>query len=171
MPRRKLHYHKPIKGTRPRGQNITADQTNKNELANSEKDITENVMIVDLLRNDLGKYAKTGTVKFQNCLISKVLAMYHMVSTITATLKDNISPWTVLFENLPAWLDYQYTQKRAVKKSSMNWKPNRGAYCGTMGYLNFDGTGAMECADSDVTKLRCNVSLWAGSGIAIASRL
>ncbi|WP_313422191.1 anthranilate synthase component I family protein [Moraxella sp. CTOTU49803] len=161
---------KPIKGTRPRGQNVAADQANKNELASSEKDIAENVMIVDLLRNDLGKYAKTGTVKVPKLFdIESFSNVHHMVSTITATLKDNISPWTVLFESLPAGSITGTPKKRAVEIiNELEAKP-RGAYCGTMGYLNFDGTGQWNVLIRTLQALDNNVSLWAGGGITIAS--
>lgn len=161
---------KPIKGTRPRGQNIAADQANKNELASSEKDIAENVMIVDLLRNDLGKYAKTGTVKVPKLFdIESFSNVHHMVSTITATLKDDISPWTVLFESLPAGSITGTPKKRAVEIiNELEAKP-RGAYCGTMGYLNFDGTGQWNVLIRTLQASDNNVSLWAGGGITIAS--
>ncbi len=161
---------KPIKGTRPRGQNIAADQANKNELASSEKDIAENVMIVDLLRNDLGKYAKTGTVKVPKLFdIESFSNVHHMVSTITATLKDNISPWTVLLESLPAGSITGTPKKRAVEIiNELEAKP-RGAYCGTMGYLNFDGTGQWNVLIRTLQASDNNVSLWAGGGITIAS--
>ncbi|CAM3519593.1 hypothetical protein A9Z64_11120 [Moraxella osloensis] len=161
---------KPIKGTRPRGQNLAADQANKNELASSEKDIAENVMIVDLLRNDLGKYAKTGTVKVPKLFdIESFSNVHHMVSTITATLKDNISPWTVLLESLPAGSITGTPKKRAVEIiNELEAKP-RGAYCGTMGYLNFDGTGQWNVLIRTLQASDNNVSLWAGGGITIAS--
>jgi len=161
---------KPIKGTRPRGQNVAADQANKKELASSEKDIAENVMIVDLLRNDLGKYAKTGTVKVPKLFdIESFSNVHHMVSTITATLKDDISPWTVLFESLPAGSITGTPKKRAVEIiNELEAKP-RGAYCGTIGYLNFDGTGQWNVLIRTLQALDNNVSLWAGGGITIAS--
>lgn len=161
---------KPIKGTRPRGQNVATDQDNKNELASSEKDIAENVMIVDLLRNDLGKYAKTGTVKVPKLFdIESFSNVHHMVSTITATLKDDISPWTVLFESLPAGSITGTPKKRAVEIiNELEAKP-RGAYCGTIGYLNFDGTGQWNVLIRTLQALDNNVSLWAGGGITIAS--
>nr|WP_313016226.1 anthranilate synthase component I family protein [Moraxella sp. CTOTU48841] len=161
---------KPIKGTRPRGQNVAADQANKNELASSEKDIAENVMIVDLLRNDLGKYAKTGTVKVPKLFdIESFSNVHHMVSTITATLKDDISPWTVLFESLPAGSITGTPKKRAVEIiNELEAKP-RGAYCGTMGYLNFDGTGQWNVLIRTLQASDNNVTLWAGGGITIAS--
>lgn len=161
---------KPIKGTRPRGQNVAADRDNKKELASSEKDIAENVMIVDLLRNDLGKYAKTGTVKVPKLFdIESFSNVHHMVSTITATLKDDISPWTVLFESLPAGSITGTPKKRAVEIiNELEAKP-RGAYCGTMGYLNFDGTGQWNVLIRTLQASDNNVTLWAGGGITIAS--
>ncbi len=77
---------KPIKGTMPRGLNTAQDNAYKQQLIDSEKDRAENVMIVDLLRNDLGKYAKFGSVKVpQLFAIESFSNVHHMVSTITAT--------------------------------------------------------------------------------------
>ncbi|BFM04316.1 hypothetical protein Psyaliredsea_29630 [Psychrobacter alimentarius] len=87
----------------PRG--ITPEQDNayKQQLINSEKDRAENVMIVDLLRNDLGKYAKIGSVKVpQLFAIESFSNVHHMVSTITAELKADTHPLAVLFGSLPA---------------------------------------------------------------------
>ena len=161
---------KPIKGTRPRGQTSIEDFANQNDLANSEKDTAENVMIVDLLRNDLGKYAKTGSVNVPKLFdIESFSNVHHMVSTITATLKHGVSPWTVLFESLPAGSITGTPKKRAVEIiNELEAKP-RGAYCGTMGYLNFDGTGQWNVLIRTLQATDGKVSLWAGGGITIAS--
>lgn len=161
---------KPIKGTRPRGLTHEQDVANKNELANSEKDTAENVMIVDLLRNDLGKYAKSGSVKVPKLFeIESFSNVHHMVSTITATLKNDVSPWTVLFESLPAGSITGTPKKRAVEIiNELEAKP-RGAYCGSMGYLNFDGTGQWNVLIRTLQSANGTVSLWAGGGITIAS--
>lgn len=171
---------KPIKGTRPRGENKQTDQQLKYELANSEKDLAENVMIVDLLRNDLGKFAKVGTVKVPKRFeIESYSNVHHMVSTISATLKADTHPLAVLFGSLPAGSVTGTPKKRVVeiiheleaKTSTIEGISSleRGAYCGTMGYLNFDGTGqwnvlirTLQCSDN-------TVSLWAGGGITVAS--
>ena len=99
----KIHLiTKPIKGTRPRHADPIIDDELKQSLANSEKDISENLMIVDLLRNDLGKYAQIGTVKTpKRFAIESFKNVHHMVSTVTATLSDT-HPITVLFGSLPA---------------------------------------------------------------------
>ncbi|MBO1531295.1 anthranilate synthase component I family protein [Psychrobacter sp. F1192] len=166
---------KPIKGTRPRGSDPEQDFALRQQLIDSDKDQAENVMIVDLLRNDLGKYAKTGSVKVpQLFAIESFSNVHHMVSTITAELKSEAHPLTVLFGSLPAGSITGTPKKRAVEIISELEAGARGAYCGTMGYMNFDGSGqwnvlirslqANHSADDDN-----QVRLWAGGGITVAS--
>ncbi|MBE0442817.1 MAG: anthranilate synthase component I family protein [Psychrobacter sp.] len=170
---------KPIKGTLPRGVSAKQDSALKQQLTNSEKDRAENVMIVDLLRNDLGKYARTGSVKVpQLFTIESFSNVHHMVSTITAELKENTHPLAVLFGSLPAGSITGTPKKRAVEIISELETTPRGAYCGTLGYMNFDGSGqwnvlirtlqANALSHSDLEKEK-QVSLWAGGGITIAS--
>lgn len=165
---------KPIKGTRPRGTDTQSDQQLKNELANSEKDLAENVMIVDLLRNDLGKYAQTGTVKVpKRFAIESFSNVHHMVSTITATLKQDVHPIEVLLGSLPAGSITGTPKKRAVEiiheLETANNGSQRGAYCGTLGYMNFDGTGQWNVLIRTLQAYDNTVSLWAGGGITVAS--
>lgn len=80
----------PIKGTSKRGKNSTEDERLKNDLLNSIKDLAENTMIVDLLRNDLGRVCKFGTVKVEKlCELEPHPTFFHLVSTISGELKDN----------------------------------------------------------------------------------
>lgn len=163
---------KPIKGTRPRGTTIEADEQLKTQLANSEKDQAENVMIVDLLRNDLGKYAEVGSVKVPKLFaIDSFSNVHHMVSTITATIKDQHHPLTVLFHSLPAGSITGTPKKRAVEIINELEVAPRGAYCGTMGYMNFEGTGQWNVL---IRSLQADalgkVSLWAGGGITVGSK-
>ena len=166
---------KPIKGTMPRGLTTEQDIDYKRQLIDSEKDRAENVMIVDLLRNDLGKYAKIGSVKVpQLFAIESFSNVHHMVSTITAELKTDTHPLSVLFGSLPAGSITGTPKKRAVEIIAELEAAPRGAYCGTMGYMNFDGSGqwnvlirtlqATSTADNNK-----QVSLWAGGGITVAS--
>ena len=166
---------KPIKGTMPRGINVQQDDALKQQLIASDKDRSENVMIVDLLRNDLGRYAKIGSVKVpQLFAIESFSNVHHMVSTITAELKTDIHPLAVLFGSLPAGSITGTPKKRAVEIIAELEGAARGAYCGTMGYMNFDGSGqwnvlirTLQANESlDATR---EVSLWAGGGITIAS--
>ena len=170
---------KPIKGTMPRGLNTEQDNAYKQQLIDSEKDRAENVMIVDLLRNDLGKYAKIGSVKVpQLFAIESFSNVHHMVSTITAELKTDTHPLKVLFGSLPAGSITGTPKKRAVEIISELEGEARGAYCGTLGYMNFDGSGqwnvlirtlqANTLSNDELEKER-HVSLWAGGGITVAS--
>lgn len=80
----------PIKGTRPRGKNAREDNRLKNELLNSEKDRAENVMIVDLLRNDLGRICEFGTVEVEKlCDLERHPTLFHLVSTVKGNLRPN----------------------------------------------------------------------------------
>lgn len=162
---------KPIKGTLPRGATKEQDERLKQQLAQSEKDKAENVMIVDLLRNDLGKYAEVGSVKVPKLFaIESFSNVHHMVSTVTAIIKEEYHPLTVLFNSLPAGSITGTPKKRAVEIINELEAAPRGAYCGTLGFLNFDGTGQWNVlirslqADSEG-----QVSLWAGGGITVGS--
>ena len=166
---------KPIKGTLPRGISAEQDDALKQQLIASDKDRSENVMIVDLLRNDLGKYAKTGSVKVPKLFaIESFSNVHHMVSTITAQLKSDSHPLAVLFGSLPAGSITGTPKKRAVEIIAELENAARGAYCGTMGYMNFDGSGQWNVLirtlqaslDANGEKQVC---LWAGGGITIAS--
>ncbi|MCD6252260.1 MAG: anthranilate synthase component I family protein [Psychrobacter sp.] len=170
---------KPIKGTMPRGATAEQDSIYKQQLIDSEKDRAENVMIVDLLRNDLGKYAKIGSVKVpQLFAIESFSNVHHMVSTISAELKTDTHPLAVLFGSLPAGSITGTPKKRAVEIISELETTPRGAYCGTMGYMNFDGSGqwnvlirtiqANLSSDNGIDQ-EGHVSLWAGGGITVAS--
>ncbi|OAP71202.1 MULTISPECIES: anthranilate synthase component I family protein [Psychrobacter] len=170
---------KPIKGTMPRGLNTAQDNAYKQQLIDSEKDRAENVMIVDLLRNDLGKYAKFGSVKVpQLFAIESFSNVHHMVSTITAELKTDSHPLKVLFGSLPAGSITGTPKKRAVEIISELEGAARGAYCGTLGYMNFDGSGQWNVLirtlqantlSNDELEQERHVTLWAGGGITVAS--
>lgn len=166
---------KPIKGTRPRGSTPKEDADFKSALADSDKDRAENVMIVDLLRNDLGKFAQTGTVKVPKLFaIESFSNVHHMVSTITATIQEEVHPLTVLFDSLPAGSITGTPKKRAIEIIGELESAPRGAYCGTLGYMNFDGSGQWNVLirtlqatinQDNVTQ----VNLWAGGGITVGS--
>ena len=136
-------------------------------------------MIVDLLRNDLGKYAKIGSVKVpQLFAIESFSNVHHMVSTISAELKTDTHPLAVLFGSLPAGSITGTPKKRAVEIIAELESTPRGAYCGTMGYMNFDGSGqwnvlirtlqANTYSNDGLNKKR-HINLWAGGGITVAS--
>lgn len=161
---------KPIKGTMPRYEDPKLDEQSKQTLKASQKDQAENVMIVDLLRNDLSVYAETGTVKTPKLFdIESFNQVHHMVSEVTATLKKDIHPVDVLLSALPGGSITGAPKIRAMEIIEELEQAPRGAYCGSMGYFNFDGTGSWNILIRSIQKYQDELSLWAGGGITIAS--
>ncbi|QIO09676.1 anthranilate synthase component I family protein [Acinetobacter lanii] len=168
-PNRKL-VTKPIKGTMPRFADPEQDESSKQTLADSEKDQAENVMIVDLLRNDLSVYAEIGSVKTPKLFnIESFNQVHHMVSEVEATLKADVNPFEVLLSALPGGSITGAPKIRAMQIIEELESAPRGAYCGSMGYFNFDGTGSWNILIRSIQKYQDDVSLWAGGGITIAS--
>lgn len=161
---------RPIKGTMPRYADSKQDEQSKQKLIHSKKDQAENVMIVDLLRNDLSVYAETGSVKTPQLFeIESFNQVHHMVSEVTATLKEEINPFDVLMSALPGGSITGAPKIRAMQIIDELEGAPRGAYCGSMGYFNFDGTGSWNILIRSIQKYQDEVSLWAGGGITIAS--
>lgn len=170
---------KPIKGTLPRLADVQADKSQIKKLQQSEKDKAENLMIVDLLRNDLSVYAKIGSVNVPELFkIESFAQVHHMVSTITAVLDENIkqskqsekiTPFDVLLNALPGGSITGAPKIRATEIIQTLEQQPRGVYCGSLGYLNFDGSGSFNILIRTLQFLDNKVSLWAGGGITIAS--
>lgn len=124
----------PIKGTRPRGKNNKADHKLKNELLKSEKEAAELNMITDLLRNDLGKICKIGTVKVKGRrLIQKCPTVWHTYSKITG--KIDTTPIQALISMLPGGSVTGCPKKRAIEIIDELEPSTRGLYTGVIGYI------------------------------------
>ena len=161
---------RPIKGTMPRFEDNQQDQISKNKLSQSEKDQAENVMIVDLLRNDLSVYAEIGSVETTKLFeIESFNQVHHMVSEITAILKEDVNPIEMLLSALPGGSITGAPKIRAMQIIEELEGAPRGAYCGSLGYFNFDGTGRWNILIRSIQKYQDQLSLWAGGGITIAS--
>ncbi|WP_180066353.1 anthranilate synthase component I family protein [Acinetobacter sp. YH12129] len=168
-PKRKI-ITKPIKGTMPRYEDPILDEQSKQRLKSSEKDMAENVMIVDLLRNDLSIYAETGSVKTPKLFdIESFNQVHHMVSEVEAVLKTDVNPFEVLMSALPGGSITGAPKIRAMQIIEELEGAPRGAYCGSMGYFNHGGTGSWNILIRSIQKYQDQVSLWAGGGITIAS--
>lgn len=161
---------KPIKGTMPRFSDPIKDQISKQSLIDSQKDQAENVMIVDLLRNDLSLYAETGSVKTTKLFnIESFNQVHHMVSEVRATLNSEVNAFDVLMSALPGGSITGAPKIRAMQIIEELEGSPRGAYCGSMGYFNYDGTGSWNILIRTIQKYGNDVSIWAGGGITIAS--
>ena len=127
-------------------------------------------MIVDLLRNDLSVYAETGSVKTTKLFeIESFNQVHHMVSEITAILKQDINPMQMLLSALPGGSITGAPKIRAMQIIEELEGASRGAYCGSLGYFNFDGTGRWNILIRSIQKYQDQLSVWAGGGITIAS--
>ena len=161
---------KPIKGTMPRSQDTQQDLANVQQLLNSEKDQAENLMIVDLLRNDIGRVCKPGTVKVPSLFnIESFPAVHHLVSTVTGQLDAQYSCEDLLRACFPGGSITGAPKIRSMEIISELEKFQREIYCGSIAYIN--GNGDM---DSSITirTLVCHhhqIYCWAGGGIVADS--
>jgi len=127
----------PIKGTAPRGKTLEEDYELKLNLKNNPKEISENIMIVDLVRNDLTKSAKAGTVKVEELLgLYSFKQVHQLISTISCIVKPEIPATTAILNTFPAG-----SMTGAPKISAMSFinqyeKGKRGIYAGSIGYFN-----------------------------------
>ncbi|WP_169579615.1 aminodeoxychorismate synthase component I [Saccharospirillum impatiens] len=130
----------PIKGTRPRGATPEADQRLAQELELSEKDRAENLMIVDLLRNDLSRNARAGSVKVPElCKPVTFSNVHHLVSTITADLAAGATPLDLLRDAFPGGSITGAPKRRAMEIIDELEVCARGPYCGTAFWLSDSG--------------------------------
>ncbi len=126
---------RPIKGTVPRGQTPEQDRALQQQLANSSKDQAENVMIVDLLRNDLGKLALAGTVEVPELFVVESYAnVHHLVSAIRAQLRPEITPLQALISCSPGGSITGAPKRRAMQIIDQLELSSRGHYCGSLFY-------------------------------------
>lgn len=159
----------PIKGTRPRGINKKEDKLLEKELINSEKEIAELNMITDLLRNDIGKISKTGSVKLkENRSISKHSKVWHTYSKITGELA--IPPIEALISMLPGGSITGCPKKRAIEIIDKLELVTRGVYTGVIGQINNQGKELdFNIAIRTIIKKNDKLYLQVGGGIVIDS--
>ncbi|MEZ9598933.1 aminodeoxychorismate synthase component I [Vibrio sp. 10N.286.46.A8] len=161
---------KPIKGTRPRSENSMIDDANAQDLLNAEKDQAENLMIVDLLRNDIGRVAKPGSVHVPKLFdIESFPAVHHLVSTIRAELDVHHSAHDLLRACFPGGSITGAPKVRAMQIIEELEPHRRSAYCGSIGYISRNGR--MDTSITIRTLVAENNTLyaWAGGGVVFDS--
>ncbi len=130
----------PIKGTRPRGRSREDDRALARELLASRKDQAENVMIVDVLRNDLGRVCVPGTVRVPRLLrLERTAAVQHLVTTVTGRLRPGVDAFDLLAASFPGGSITGAPKIRAMDVIERLEPVRRGPYCGTMLWLGPDG--------------------------------
>lgn len=168
---------RPIKGTRPRGANAVQDAQNATELQNSLKDRAENLMIVDLLRNDIGKNCEIGSVKAEHLFQLQSFAnVHHLVSIITGQLAQGKSALDLLRGCFPGGSITGAPKLRSMQIIEELEPHQRGLYCGAIGYIGFDGNmdtniTIRTAVYSHVQAGEGEVSFYAGGGIVADSTM
>ncbi len=161
---------RPIKGTRPRAANADMDRRLAQELLTSAKDRAENVMIVDLLRNDLGKVCAPGSVNVQAlCALESFSNVHHLVSTITGRIPPQRHALDVMRACFPGGSITGAPKIRAMQIIEELERERRGVYCGAIGYVGFDGSMDMNIAIRTMLHANGHVRFWAGGGIVADS--
>ena len=131
---------RPIKGTRRRAGHGEADLFVGDDLRSSEKDLAENVMIVDLMRNDLSRVCAPDTVRVsQLCAVETYQYVQHLVSAVTGVLDDSYDSIDLLQASFPGGSITGAPKIRAMELIAELERHARGAYCGSLGYLSWDG--------------------------------
>lgn len=161
---------KPIKGTRPRGQDPIEDLLLADALRASPKDRAENLMIVDLLRNDLGKVCAIGSVRVPRLFaIESFARVHHLVSTVTGRLAPDRRAVDLLRACFPGGSVTGAPKLRAMEVIEELEPNRRGVYCGAIGYLGFDGGMDTNIAIRTLVHSAGITRLWAGGGIVADS--
>lgn len=130
----------PIKGTRKRSKDENEDRILMEELLSSEKDRAENIMIVDLMRNDLSRVCKPGSIEVKElCALKSFETVHHLVSTINGHLKEGMNALDLLKATFPPGSITGAPKIRAMEIISELEGQVRGPYCGALGYFSFTG--------------------------------
>ncbi len=157
---------RPIKGTRPRGNNKEEDLKLQMELLNSEKDRAELLMIVDLERNDIGKISKTGTVKVPELFVIEPYAnVNHLVATVEGDLREDKDTIDVIKSTFPGGSITGAPKIRAMEIIDELEPTQRNVYTGSIGYIGFDGDMDLNIAIRTIVKKDKNVYFQVGGGI------
>ncbi len=162
---------KPIKGTRPRGHDPEDDKRMIDELINSDKDQAELAMIVDLLRNDLGKSAKSGSVEVEkHAAIESYSNVHHLVSSVTADIEPDLqSSWRLLLRAFPGGSITGCPKIRSMEIIEELEAHPRGVYTGSIGYLALNGNMQFNIAIRTITMTQDVIIFNAGGGIVFDS--
>ncbi len=161
---------RPIKGTRKRGATPAEDAALQAELAASEKDRAEHVMIVDLERNDLGRVCLPGTVKPTRLFAPEAYAtVHHLVSTVEGRLRPDVDLPELLHATFPGGSITGAPKIRAMEVIEALEPVRRGVYCGAIGYLDAAGGGDLNLAIRTAWSAGGRLYYQAGGGIVADS--
>lgn len=161
----------PIKGTAPRHPNPTKDHELAQQLAKDSKNQAENLMIVDLLRNDLGRHCIPGTISVDELFALQAFPnVHHLVSTISGQLKQESHSLDLFRDCFPGGSITGAPKKRAMEIIDELESGYRGVYCGSIGYINTNGDMDTNIAIRTVSCDGQTLYCWGGGGIVADSQ-
>lgn len=161
---------RPIKGTRPRQGDPAADAMAAEELAKSEKDRAENLMIVDLLRNDIGRNCRPGSIQVDGLFeLESYPSVHHLVSTISGELSESSSALRLLRDCFPGGSITGAPKRRAMEIIAELEPCSRRAYCGTVFYASADGRMDSNIAIRSMLCEDGSIHCWGGGGLVADS--
>lgn len=160
----------PIKGTRPRGASAEEDARLRLELTRSEKDRAENIMIVDLLRNDLGRVCRYGTVSVPELFtVQQHPTLFHLVSQVRGELRDQVTMGALLRATFPCGSITGAPKLRAMEILDEIERCARSLSMGAIGYFSFDGRADLSVAIRTMTVRAGAARFNVGGGIVADS--
>lgn len=160
----------PIKGTRPRGSTEAGDWVLREELVSSDKERAENLMIVDLMRNDLGRIAKVGSVTVTSLMGVESYAQVHqLVSTVRGELADGLTAVDAIAACFPAGSMTGAPKQSATEILDHIEARARGIYAGAFGYLGFDGAADLAMVIRSIVMDADGATVGTGGGITALS--
>lgn len=161
---------RPIAGTRPRGASVLDDQSLARELHAHPKERAEHVMLLDLERNDLGRICSAGSVEVDEYMVLESYAhVHHIVSNVRGRLRPEVSPGDVLRAVFPGGTITGCPKIRCMEIIAELEREARGAYTGSLGYLNRDGSMDMNILIRSVELRGRALTIRAGAGIVADS--
>ncbi|HYH39884.1 MAG TPA: aminodeoxychorismate synthase component I [Azospirillum sp.] len=161
---------RPIKGTRPRHADPAADRAAAEDLLASVKDRAENLMIVDLMRNDLARVSEVGSVKVPELAgLESFASVHHLVSEVTARLRPGLGPVDLLRAAFPGGSVTGAPKVRAMEIIDELEASRRGAYCGSVVRIGYDGSMDSSIVIRTLTITPDTVVAQAGGGIVADS--
>jgi para-aminobenzoate synthetase component 1 len=161
---------RPIKGTIKRYEEYELDKIQQDKLYNSQKDRAENIMIVDLMRNDLSKICEANSVVVkQLCQVESYTNLHHLVSVITGQLKKQNSIIDALLKCFPAGSITGAPKIRAMEIIDELEPFKRGVYCGAIGYFSFNQNIDFSVAIRTIIKNKQEISFYSGGAITLDS--
>ncbi len=161
---------RPIKGTRPRGRMPGEDEVLARELMDSEKDQAENLMIVDLLRNDFSRVCRLGSVEVTELAgLESFANVHHLVSEVRGTLFPNLGPVDLLRATFPGGSITGAPKIRAMEIINELEPVRRGPYCGSVAWIGFDGAMDSSIVIRTLVVKGGRVAAQAGGGIVADS--